>query len=449
MLDIKYIRENKELVKANVITRGVDSSKADTDKLLKIDSEKNLLQKQVEELRQKRNVLSKSKPTPEQIEEAKSIKTQIEELEASYSKLNKEFTDIMLWFPNLSSTEMPEGKTSEDNIEVKAWRPDRGYLNKEEIGKGEFSGQFMPDYSLHSDSKFDLKDHVELGKIHKIIDVEQSAKVSGSRFTYLLGDAVRLQWALANHLNEKLLSEGWVPMVPPLMVKERSLYGTSHFPGDADQVYSIDSDKVEDKEKMYLVGSSEPSNFSYFMDKTLDEKDLPFKVFANTSCFRSEVGSWGKDVKGIKRVHQFDKLEIDVVCKEEESKEIHEYLLSINEWLLQSLKLPYHIINMCKGDAGYYATYKKYDIEVWLPTGRKYIEVGSDTNAIDYQARRMNIKYRTKDGTLKYAHTVNDTGIPFGRMLICILENYQQPDGSILIPEVLQKYMGKDKIEVK
>ena len=191
----------------------------------------------------------------------------------------------MLWFPNLSSEEMPEGKTSEDNVEVKAWRPDRGYLKSEELGKGEFSGQFMPDYVLHSDSKFNLKDHVELGKIHKIIDVEQSAKVSGSRFTYLLGDAVRLQWALASHLNEKLLTEGWVPMVPPLMVKERSLYGTSHFPGDADQVYSIDSDKVEDKEKLYLVGSSEPSNFSYFMDKVIDEKDLPFKVFANTSCF--------------------------------------------------------------------------------------------------------------------------------------------------------------------
>jgi hypothetical protein len=226
MLDIKYIRENAAKVKENVLKRGVDSSKADTDKLLKIDNEKNLLQKKIEELRQKRNVLSKSKPTKEQIEEAKSFKTQIEELEDSYNKLNKEFTDIMLWFPNLSSEEMPEGKTSEDNIEVKAWRPDMGYLKPEEIGKGEFSGQFMPDYVLLSDSKFDLKDHVELGKIHKIIDVEQSAKVSGSRFTYLLGDAVRLQWALANHLNEKLLTEGWVPMVPPLMVKERSLYGT-------------------------------------------------------------------------------------------------------------------------------------------------------------------------------------------------------------------------------
>jgi seryl-tRNA synthetase len=306
----------------------------------------------------------------------------------------------------------------------------------------------MPSTVVHTPEEFPLRDHVELGKIHNIIDIEQSAKISGSRFTYLSGDAVRLQWALTSLMNEKLLRDNWIPLIPPLMVKEKALYGSSHFPGDADQVYSIESDKTEDKEKLYLIGSSEPANFGYFMDKVLDEKDLPIKVFANTACFRSEVGSWGKDVKGIKRVHQFDKLEIDLVCTPEQSKEMHEYLLSINEWLLQALKLPYHIINMCKGDAGYYATYKKYDVEVWLPTQKKYIEVGSDTNAIDYQARRLNIKYRNAQGELKYAHTVNDTGIPFGRMLICILENYQQADGSILIPEVLKKYMGKDLIQI-
>ncbi|MEI6462517.1 MAG: serine--tRNA ligase [bacterium] len=452
MLDIKYIRENAEAVKKNVIERGVDSSKADTDLLLKIDSEKNALNKQIDDKRARRNELANefkknnTKPSPELIEEGKKLKEEIASLEKEVEEKNAKWKELMLWFPNLSSEEMPDGKTSEDNVEVKAWRPDTGYLSQDKLGKGEFSAQFMPTKVLHSKDEFEPKEHLELGTNLGIIDVEQSAKVSGSRFCYLLGDAVRLQLALQFMMSNKLMGEGFTPVIPPLLVKEDALYGSSHFPGDADQVYSINNDKVEDNNKLYLVGSSEPANFAYLMGRTLEEEKLPFKMFATTACFRSEVGSWGKDVKGIKRVHQFDKLEMDLVCSEEDSKKMHEYLLSLNEWLLQELKLPYHIINMCKGDAGYYATYKKYDIEVWLPGQKKYIEVGSNTNAIDYQARRYNTTYKTKDGQRKFVHNVNDTGIPFGRMLICILENYQQKDVSILVPEVLRSFVGKDVI---
>ncbi|MBI4099437.1 serine--tRNA ligase, partial [Candidatus Microgenomates bacterium] len=207
-----------------------------------------------------------------------------------------------------------------------------------------------------------------------------------------------------------------------------------------------DSNNVEEKTDLYLVGSSEPPLFAYNMNKTLDYKTLPQKFFAVTSCFRSEVGSWGKDVRGIKRVHQFDKLEMDALTLPEDSATMQNYLLDINEWLLQQLQLPYHVILMCSGDAGYFATYKKYDFEVWLPVQKTFIEMGSNTDAWDFQARRFNTKYVDENGQKRFVHHVNDTGITGPRTIIAILENYQNADGSVTIPDVLQKYVGKDKI---
>jgi len=234
--------------------------------------------------------------------------------------------------------------------------------------------------------------------------------------------------------------------VPPLLVRERTLYGTSHFPEGRDQVYGIQAENVEEGAQLFLVGSSEPSNFSYFMDRMLKENELPIRLFAYTTCFRSEAGSWGRDVKGIKRVHQFDKIEMNSVCTAGQSAQLYEEFGQINEWLLQTLQLPYRVVDKCTGDAGYLASHRQRDLEVWLPGTGGFMEVMTDTNTTDYQARRMNIRYKGNKGGPKFCHTVNDTGCAMGRMIISILENYQQRDGSVKVPEALRDVLQKDRI---
>jgi seryl-tRNA synthetase len=288
--------------------------------------------------------------------------------------------------------------------------------------------------------------YADLGESHGGVDTLQGGKVSGSRFAYILGDVAVMQIALQRLLTDELLRRGFQPIVPPLLVRERSLYGTSHFPEGRDQVYEIKTDNVEEPLPLFLVGSSEPANFSYFMDRTLDEAELPIKVFAVTTCFRSEAGSWGKDVKGIKRVHQFDKIEMNAVCAPDQSVAVYAEFREINEWLMQQLELPYRIVDKCTGDAGYLATYRQRDVEVWLSGSREYMEVMTDTNTTDYQARRLNIRYKATAGGTQHCHTVNDTGCAMGRMLIAIMDNYQQADGSVLVPRVLAPLMNKDRL---
>lgn len=438
MLDIKFIREHPEEVEKNLKFRG---SKISLPEVLAVDKNHRGLLLQVESLRAERNQAPAGKPTPEQLETLKVKKEQLKKLEEEMVVVEKELHDKLSRMPNMSSPDMPEGKGDLDHIELAVWLPESGYLEKEKLGKGSDAQQYMP--------KKVGKHHVDLGKDLDIIDIEQSAITSGSRFAYLKGDAALLQYALFELLKTKLIKEGFEPMIVPVLVKEQVLFGTSHFPEGRDQVYEIKTEFVENNNQLFLVGSSEPSLFAYYMNKNLDQTDLPKKFFAYTHCFRSEVGSWGKDVRGIKRVHQFDKLEMDALTTEDKSREMMEYLRSINEWLMQQLKLPYRIVNKCSHDCGYNATYLQYDLEGWLPTQDEFIELGSNTDAWDYQARRMNITYKDADNKKKFVHTVNDTGIPMGRMIITILDNYQNPDGSVTIPEVLRKYMGKDKITSK
>jgi seryl-tRNA synthetase len=229
-------------------------------------------------------------------------------------------------------------------------------------------------------------------------------------------------------------------------VREPALYGTSHFPEGREQVYAIETSNVEEGSRLFLVGSSEPSNFSFFAGRTLPESALPVKVFAATPCFRSEVGSWGKDVKGIKRVHQFDKVEMNAVCTPEQSSEMYELFRTVNEWLLQTLELPYRIVDKVGGDAGYLATARQRDVEAWLSGTHEFMEVMTDTNTTDYQARRLNIRYRAEDGKTYFCNTVNDTGCAMGRMLIAILDQYQQKDGSVKVPEALRSVVKKEYI---
>jgi seryl-tRNA synthetase len=438
MLDAKFIRENPDKVKENINNRGLTGPQFEVDDFLKVDDKKRSVLMEIEGLRGLRNKLSGSagKPSPEILEEAKKTREQIKVLEDDLKELDKKWQWYMEWLPNMLDDSVPVGAGEDGNVEVKAWSPEKGYFAKDELGKKDFSKKWMPKLG------FESKDHLDLGESLDIIDNKQSALVSGSRFTYLKKEAVLLQYALFDHLKSRLVQDGFIPMVVPLMVKREALFGSSHFPGDEDQVYRIDSKGVEEGTGLYLVGSSEPSLFAYYMDKVVLEKELPQKFFAVTTCFRTEVGSWGKDVRGIKRVHQFDKLEMDLICRPEESEKMHEYLLSINEWFLQSLEIPYHVILMCSSDAGYFATSKKYDFEAWLPHTGEFVELGSDTNAKDYQARRYNIRYRTRENKMEFIHTVNDTGCAVGRTLVAILENYQQEDGSVVVPKVLRQYMG-------
>lgn len=436
MLDIKFIRENRKLIQENTKNRKVDLS---IEEIINLDDKRRELQLKVDNLRMDLNSSSKHKPSPADIIKLRETGHKISENEKKLKSVQQQIFLKMSWVPNLSSPEMPIGKGEEDNVVIKVWLPESGYLEGPKLGKADNAAQYMPLLE-------NAKHHVEIGEALDLIDIKQSAITSGSRFAYLKGDAVRLQYALFNLLSQKLLQEGFIPIIPPLMVKEKVLFGTSHFPEGYSQVYKIDKTNMEDEKELFLIGSAEPALFAYYMDQTIKEKELPLRMFAYTPCFRSEVGSWGKDVRGIKRVHQFDKLEMNVIAHPSQSENVMEELLALNEWFLQSLKLPYRVINKCTGDCGYAATYKQYDVEVWLPGQQEFMEIMTDTNTTDYQARRLNIKYLNRNGQKELVHTVNDTGCAMGRMLIAIIDNYQQMDGSVRVPEILQDYLGKKLI---
>jgi seryl-tRNA synthetase len=442
MLDLTFIKENKELVLATINSRKL-AKKVDLEAFL-LDYEAYLaLLRNVETHRGLRNKLSEdiSKinggERDKLIKEATEVKKELQESEGELEKLKAKIDEVLKYIPNVNSDDMPLGKGEEDNEIIKVWNPGEGYYKKGQ----KFS---YTDISYAPKEEFAHKDHVELGESLGIIDIEQSGKVSGSRFYYLKDEAVLILDAVFSLLKKKLLEMGYRPMMPPAMVKERSLFGTSHFPEGKDQVYKIENKNVEEGNELYLVGSSEPPNFSYFMDKILSKEELPIKIFAKTTCFRSEVGSWGKDVKGIKRVHQFDKLEMNAVCAEGQDRKIFDEFLEINEWLYQSLELPYRVVNKCSGDCGYSASHFQYDIEVWRPGVNEYMELGTNTMTTDYQARRLNIRYRDGNKT-QYARTVNDTGAST-RPLIALLENHQNKDGSVNVPKSLVSFTGFDKM---
>ena len=451
MLDPRQIRANPDRLKEIVRLRKVDPAKADVDRWLQLDELRRSLQTSIDTANaEKKQIadLGRSNPAAAR-EKGQELRERSRVLEAEIDSIVADQNAIMEWLPNFIDLEMPEGRGEEDNVELVAWAPGTGYLNTSLLGKGNDSAQHMPQSPVHAEGGFEPLHYTELGERLGGVDTLQAGKVSGSRFAYILGDIALMQMGINRMLTDELIRRGYTPIIPPLLVRERSLYGTSHFPEGRDQVYEIKTDNVEEPLPLFLVGSSEPANFSYFMDRTLDEAKLPIKVFASTPCFRSEAGSWGKDTKGIKRVHQFDKIEMNAVTAESQSAEVYAEFGEINEWLLQQLQLPYRIVDKCTGDAGYLATYRQRDVEVWMSGSGEYMEVMTDTNTTDYQARRLNIRYRDSSGALKFAHTVNDTGCAMGRMLIAILDNYQQPDGSVKVPEALAAYMGKDRLTAK
>jgi seryl-tRNA synthetase len=452
MIDVRQVREHPERMRDAIRRRHVDPAKADLDRWLALDAERRQLQSDLDATNAEKNQLAKLGRTDPNAARARGqeLRQRGRELDERLASVSAEWQRILDWFPNWPHPDMPEGESEEDNVEECAWIPGRGYLDRSLLGKNAHTAPLMPQAPVHADgTEFTPLHHADLGEKLGGIDIVQAAKVSGSRFAYLTGDIALMQYAIQNLLVGKLLSEGYQPIVPPLLVRERSLYGTSHFPEGREQVYALASENVEEHNQLFLVGSSEPSNFSYFMDRTLTEDELPVRVFAATTCFRSEVGSWGKDVRGIKRVHQFDKIEMNAVTTPEQAEGIYEEFRVMNEWLLQTLELPYHIVEKCGGDAGYLATHRQRDAEVWLSGQREFMEVMTDTNTAEYQARRLNIRYRTAEGQPRFCATVNDTGCAIGRMLIAILDNYQQAGGSVKVPDALRPFMHKDVLRPK
>ena len=423
MLDIKFIRENKDIVIAGAKKKHVD---VDIERLITLDDKRKELQKYIDDKRAEQNAASqKIVSIGDQAEKQKliasmaEVKTAMQTTEAELETVMQEWRNLMVRVPNVPDMTVPEGDSDADNQEVKTW--------------GE-----LPTFS------FEPKSAAELLAIHDMVDLERGAKVSGFRGYFLKNDGVRLVWALERFVQDRFMNkEGFSPMIVPSMVRREPFVGTGYLPQSEDDLY-----KTQDGD--YLAGTAEVAMMGYFMDEVVEKKDLPLKYFAFSPCFRREAGSHGKDEKGIFRVHEFVKYEQVVLCeaRHEESVKHHEELTENSEKLLQELKLPYHVVVNCGGDIGL-GQVKKYDIEAWMPSEKRYRETHSSSYFHDFQTRRLNIRYRDDDGTLKFVHSLNNTALALPRILAHILENNQNEDGSIAVPEVLRASLGKDVITTK
>ncbi len=421
MLDIKLIRQDPDRVKQELKNRNID---VDIDELLNLDKRRREILVKVEELRAEKNEASKliselkGDEREELIKEMREVSKTLDNLEPQLKDVEKEFNNLMIKLPNLSHESVPIGKDETGNVVEKKW------------GK-------KPDF------QFKVKDHEELGLTLDIIDKERGAKVSGSRFFFLKNEGVILEFALINYVNEKLLKEDFTPIVPPVLVKQEAMFGTGFFPAEEWEYYETKTDNL------YLIGTSEVPMCAYHAHEIFEKDKIPLKYSAFSTCFRRESGTYGKDTRGIFRVHQFDKVEMFIFSDQENSWNHYYYLLSIAEKILQELGLHYQVVNMCTGDIGA-PNAKKYDIEVWFPWEKRYRELVSCSHDTDFQARRLGIKYKDENRKLKLVHTMNSTACAIGRTITAILENYQQKDGSVLIPDVLKPYMkGIEKISPK
>jgi seryl-tRNA synthetase len=412
MLDIKYIRENIKKVEESCEKRNI---KFDLKKLLEIDEKRKKIQTNLEKILAQKNKASREIPTAKDkkkiIIEMKKIDKKGDKLKESLKDIEKEFYELMYRVPNVLADDVPEGKDESENKVIRKWGG-------------------IPKFD------FEIKDHVELGEALDIIDVKRAAKISGARFNYLKGQAVLIEFALINFAFEFLIKKGFMPVLPPILMKADKMKGMGYLEQtDAEESYHFL------KDDLYLAGTAEQPIGTMHSDEIFEYKELAKRYVGFSSCFRREAGSYGKDTRGILRAHQFDKIEMFSFCLPDQAEKEHKLLLSIEEELMQLLKLPYQVVHICAGDLGNPAA-AKYDIEAWMPGQNRYRETHSTSNCTDFQARRLNIKFRDKDNSLKFVYTLNGTTFAIGRTLIAIMENYQQKDGSIKVPEVLQKYTG-------
>ncbi len=419
MLDIKFIRENKELVQTGAYKKHV---KFDVNELLRVDDERREAQGELDEMRAEQNhitdAVSKAKESGAKqvlIMSTRELKERIQKKEEELNKLMDLWRKLMVSVPNIPDISVPDGKDDEENEEVHVWGE-----------KPEFS--FTP------------KNHIELMQGLDLADFERGAKVAGFRGYFLKNDLVSLSLALWNLTLEHFLKKGFVPFFAPSLVKKQSLIGTGYLPQGEEDLY-----KTQDES--YLAGTSEVAQMSYFQDEVLEQKQLPLKFLVFSPCFRREAGSYGKDTKGLIRVHEFFKFEQIVLCEagHEESVRLHEEITRNAEELIEKLKLPYRKVINCGGDLGL-GQVKKYDLETWVPSEKKYRETHSSSYFHDFQTRRLNIRYRDDKGKLHFAHSLNNTALATPRILVSILENNQQEDGTIKVPEVLQPFLQKEII---
>jgi seryl-tRNA synthetase len=422
MQDIKLIRENPDSLKKDLERRKDEEKIKWVDLVLEKDELWKSLHQEIDKLRHERNVVSKDiakakkegKDTTELMKKASQIPKKLEEIESKKVQLKEEIDSYLMKLPNLLHESVPFGESDEDNVEVRKW------------------GDTL--------ELKELKSHVEAGEKLGVLDFERSSKISGHGFYFLKGGLALLNRALCQFAIDFMVSKGYEYTEPPLMMRKEAYQGVVDMSDFENVMYKIEG------EDLYMIATAEHPLTAQYKDEILENEELPKKLVGYSMCFRKEVGSSGIDTKGLFRTHQFNKVEQIVICNPEDSWKFHEELLDNSEGMLQELELPYRIVNVCTGDLGNLAS-KKYDLEVWLPRQQKYREVCSNSNCTDYQARRLNIKFGKKgSGEYKLVHTLNNTALATSRMMVAILENYQQPDGSIKIPEVLQKYMHGMKV---
>ena len=409
MLDVKFIRENLDLVKKSTKEKGY---KIDIDEVVKLDDERKSVLIKAESLRTKRNEIAGKmkggKPSDDLIKEGKAVKEELAEVEKELSEAESKLNALVKQVPNVIFEDVPLGG-EECSVEVKKW------------GENHETGVDHLDYAVSRDW----------------VDFERGAKVAGAKFYYLKGGMALLENALLQYGLSKVLEHGFTFMTVPDMVSSRVLEGCGFNPRTSDQ---SDEYYIEG-EDLAMIATAEMPLTGYHMDEIIDEDKLPLFYAGYSACFRKEAGTYGKYTRGLFRVHQFNKLEMYAFCLPEQSKEIHEKILAIEEEIWQGLGIPYHIINIAAGDLGAPAA-KKYDMEYWSPVNQKYQEITSCSNCTDFQARAVNCRVRRKDGTVEFVHTLNGTAIPLARALVVILENYATPDGKLKVPEVLRPYLG-------
>lgn len=410
MLDIRYIRENPEKVQQAAKDKGYDVSIAN---LLKLDDERRELQGQVDELRKKRNdnaaKMKGGKPEQSVIDEGKQIKIELAEREEYLTNAEREFMDLLWQVPNITADDVPVGG-EEDSVEIKKW----------------------------GEQKTGATDHLDFAIKRDWVDFERGAKVAGTKFYYLKGDLALLENAITQFALDMLIKKDFTFMTVPHLVNQRTLTGTGFSPRTSDQSdeYAIEG------EDLSLIGTAEISLTGYHADEIIDEAKLPLLYAGLSPSYRKEAGAAGKHTRGLFRVHQFNKLEMYAFTLPEQSEEIHEKLLAIEEEIWQAINIPYHVINIASGDLGAPAA-KKYDIEYWSPVDGTYRELTSCSNCTDFQARNLNIRVRRADGSIDTVHTLNGTAVSLARSLVAILENYQNEDGTLTVPEVLRSYLGR------
>ena len=409
MLDIKFIRENPEKVQDSADKKGYRVSIKD---LLMADERRRELQQQVDLLRERRNAVASQmkggRPSPDLIAEGKSIKEDLMDLEVKFNEVDADYQAQLNGIPNVIFDDVPEGG-EEDSVEIKAW----------------------------GEKKSGATDHLDYATSRDWVDFERGAKVAGAKFYYLKGDLALLENAIIQFALNKLVAKGLTFMTVPNMVNQRTMTGTGFAPRTSDQSdeYSIEG------EDLSLIATAEIPLTGYHADEIIDEDKLPLMYAGLSPCYRKEAGASGKHTRGLFRVHQFNKLEMYAFALPEKSQEIHQQILDIEEEIWQDLGIAYRIINIAAGDLGAPAA-KKYDIEYWSPVDENYRELTSCSNCTDFQARNLNIRVRRKDGTTDVLHTLNGTAVSLARSLVVILENYQNSDGTLAVPEVLRPYMG-------